>query len=361
MKWRKHRFEKDPRVNTGSFSGKDYLLISLALIVISGMDIWLLINIGGLSGRMNDLAFVMVQIGVMWGYLLFVAVIVTALSAGIRHSLFERPLRHLSEAAKKIAQGDFSVRIAPIRKDGKKDYVEVLFDDFNTMAAELAGIETLKNDFIANVSHEIKTPLSIIQGCANALQSDTLTIEEHRDYAKTIMDATQKLSSLVTNILKLNKLENQDIVPDAAPYDLSEQLRRCALAFEDIWERKNITFTAELEDITIKHDESMLELVWNNLFSNALKFTEPGGLFALSLKSAEGFAVVTVTDTGCGMDEKTVAHIFDKFYQGDSSHSGEGNGLGLAMVKRVMEITGGEISVDSKSGQGTTFTVRLKT
>jgi signal transduction histidine kinase len=210
------------------------------------------------------------------------------------------------------------------------------------------------------VSHEIKTPLSVIQGYAAALQNDTLTAEERRDYAKTITDATQRLSALVTNILKLNKLENQEIMPVSAPYDLSEQLRRCALAFEDLWERKNISFTADLEDLTVKYDESMLELVWNNLISNAVKFTGSGGLIAMSLKEADGLAVVTIRDNGCGMDAETQRHIFDKFYQGDSSHSREGNGLGLAMVKKVIEITGGEISVDSTPGQGTAFTVYLR-
>jgi signal transduction histidine kinase len=281
-------------------------------------------------------------------------------SVVIRRYYFERPLRHLSEGAKKIARGDFSVRIAPMRTDGKKDYTEVLFDDFNTMAAELANIETLKNDFIANVSHEIKTPLSVIQGYAAALQSDTLTAAERRDYAKTIMDATQKLSALVTNILKLNKLENQGIIPEAASFDLGEQLRRCALAFEDLWEEKGITFDADLDEIAVNYDESMLEIIWNNLLSNAVKFTKPGGLIALSLKKVDDHAVVTVRDNGCGMDAETAKHIFDKFYQGDTSHSGEGNGLGLAMVKKVIEITGGEIGVDSEPGQGTTFIVRLK-
>jgi signal transduction histidine kinase len=165
---------------------------------------------------------------------------------------------------------------------------------------------------------------------------------------------------LVTNILKLNKLENQEIVPEAAPFDLSEQLRRCVVAFEDLWEARDITFTVDLDDAVVQYDASMLELVWNNLISNAVKFTSPGGLIALSLKEADGQALITIRDNGCGMDEKTVKHIFDKFYQGDSSHSQEGNGLGLALVKKVIEITGGEISVASKPGHGSTFTVRLK-
>jgi signal transduction histidine kinase len=301
-------------------------------------------------------------INALIGWLVFSSTVLTTLYWLVRRFLLERPMRRLSGAAKKIAAGDFSVRVEPLpkKKNGKKDYFDVMIDDFNTMAAELAGIETLKNDFIANVSHEIKTPLSVIQSYAAALQNDALTVDERNEYIKTIMEASRKLSTLVTNILKLNKLENQEIVPVSAPYDLSEQLRRCALAFEDLWERKNISFTADLEDITVKYDESMLELVWNNLLSNALKFTEPGGAVELTLKIQGSFVLVGVKDSGCGMDGETAKHIFDKFYQGDSSHSREGNGLGLAMVKKVIEITGGEISVDSEPGKGTAFTVSLK-
>jgi signal transduction histidine kinase len=350
-----YRFEKDPRVNASIFPTRDYWVIFLMLVVVSGFDIWLLLFLFD-----NTEQSVIVMILTMTGYLFFVAFILTVFSIGIRNYYFNRPIRHLGDAVKKIARGDFSVRVTPLRNDGKKDQLEVLFDDFNTMAQELASIETLKNDFIGNVSHEIKTPLSVIQGYAATLQNDTLTSEERRDYAKTIMEATQKLSVLITNILKLNKLENQEIVPKASPFDLSEQLRRCALTFEDLWEKKNITFMAELEEVTVEYDESMLELVWNNLLSNAVKFTEPGGAIILTLKIQNPSVLVTVKDSGSGMNEETVKHIFDKFYQGDSSHSQEGNGLGLALVKTVIQITGGEISVDSTPGQGTSFTVGLK-
>jgi signal transduction histidine kinase len=297
----------------------------------------------------------------MVGYLFFIAFILTGFSIGIRNHYFNRPMRHLSEGVKKIARGDFSVRITPLRNDGKKDQLEVLFDDFNTMAEDLASIETLKNDFIGNVSHEIKTPLSVIQGYAGALQNDKLTNEERSEYAKTILEASQKLTTLVTNILKLNKLENSGVLPAGAPFNLGEQLRRCALVFEDLWERKNIDFNADLDDIMVNYNENMLEIVWNNLLSNAVKFTNSGGSISLTLKNgSDGFAEIRVADTGCGMGGETVKHIFDKFYQGDTSHSAEGNGLGLALVKKAIEMVNGEIRVESQPGTGTTFTVRLK-
>jgi len=235
-----------------------------------------------------------------------------------------------------------------------------MFEDFNTMAQELQSIETLKNDFIANVSHEIKTPLAIIQSYAAALQNNTLNNNERDEYIKTINDASQKLSTLVSNILKLNKLENQEILSEAHSFDLSEQLRRCALSYEELWESKNINFNSELEEISVCYDETMLEIVWNNLLSNAIKFTNPGGSIFLKLKSSDGHALISINDTGCGMDEETQKHIFDKFYQGGSSRSQEGNGLGLALVKRTIILLAGTIKVESSPGKGSTFIVSLK-
>ncbi|MHB9291749.1 putative Sensor histidine kinase RcsC [Hollandina sp. SP2] len=348
----------DSRVNAGYMSIKEYLLLFFAMAVINGFHMMIyqeFVNRGMVETH------VQLVINVLGGFVLFTATLLMVLVSAVRHVSWNRPIRRLSEAARKIARGDFSVRIAPVRKDGKKDFVEVMFDDFNTMAEELASIEILKNDFIAGVSHEIKTPLAVIQSYAAALQNEALDPEERREYIKTIITSAQKLSALVSNILKLNKLEHQEIQPAAVTFDLSEQIRRCALAFEDLWERKNITFDADLDELMVCYDESMLEIVWNNLIANAVKFTAPGGSITLTLKKLAGFAVVRITDSGCGMDEETQKHIFDKFYQGDPSHSQEGNGLGLALVKKVIDITGAKIGLMSKIGEGTTFTVRLKT
>ncbi|MDR1904204.1 MAG: HAMP domain-containing histidine kinase [Treponema sp.] len=349
MKW-----EKDKRVNANE-SIKDSILIFLALVVVNGNHMMIFQTIEQ-EGRS-----VMFQINALIGWLIFSTIVLTALYSLIRHFYVSRPMRHLSAAAKKVAAGDFSVRVAPLRKDGKKDYIEVMFEDFNTMAKELESIETMKTDFITNVSHEIKTPLAVIQNYASVLQNDTLDVEDRHEYIKNIINSSQKLSALVSNILKLNKLENQGILPGASSYELGEQLRRCALAFEDLWERKNIRFDADLDEIAVRYDESMLEIVWNNLIANAVKFTAPGGSISLSLKKAAGgLAKVQVRDSGCGMDEETQKRIFDKFYQGDSSHAQEGNGLGLALVKKAIALVGADIRVKSAAGKGTTFTVRLK-
>lgn len=349
------RQKKDKRINVGFISIKGYISILFGLMVINGC--YVMVYLAMIKDE-RPLSYYIAPS--MIGYLCLMALIVCVFIGISQYYSFGRPMRRLGDSARKIAQGDFSVRVAPLRKDGKKDYVEVMFDDFNKMAEELSSIETLKNDFIGNVSHEIKTPLSVIQSYAIALQHNTLSLEERNDYAKTIVTASQKLSTLVTNILKMNKLENQEIMPLSAPYSLNEQLCRCALAYEHLWENKGITFTDHLDEVTVNYDESMLELVWNNLLSNAIKFTDTGGAIALTLKTEDGFAVVLVTDSGCGMGEETGKHIFDKFYQGDTSHSQEGNGLGLSLVMKVIEILGARITVDSKIGHGTTFTVRLK-
>ena len=272
----------------------------------------------------------------------------------------ERPARQIIQAAEKIMQGDFSARVPAIHGAGTDGFNQI-GAAINQMAEELSGTETLRTDFIANVSHELKTPLAVMGNYATMLQQPGITETEKNEYAKAISQSAQRLAQLITNILKLNKLENQQIYPQTAEYDLSRQLCENLLQFENIWEESAIEIDTDIaDDVTVKADAELLNLVWSNLFSNAFKFTEPGGTVYVSLSATQEYAVVTVKDTGCGMTPEVGAHIFEKFYQGDTSHATQGNGLGLALVKRVIDILQGQISVESVPGKGTTFTVMLR-
>ena len=291
---------------------------------------------------------------------LILSLICTIIDGIRRKYTVERPVKRILSATRQLTQGDFTARIEPFHGVELKNEFDAIIADFNKMAEELEGIETLRTDFIANVSHELKTPLAVIQNYSTMLQDAKLPEEKRIECAKAITDAARRLSELITNILKLNKLENQQIFPEAKEYNLGEQLRESLLGFEDAWEKKNLDIEADINDVIVKADEELLTLVWNNLFSNAVKFTQAGGKIMVSLDMENGYAVAKVSDTGCGMPPEIGQRIFEKFYQGDQSHSVQGNGLGLALVKRVVDIVGGEISVESTVGQGSTFTVKLR-
>jgi len=348
----------DIRINARHPLWLEYLGMWVAMLCLTGGQSMIFYAYMEVSTPDIPLAFIFANIG-YWGLM---SLAFCAVTMALRRRFFERPLKHLGEAARQVSEGDFSIRIDPLRRDGKKDYVEVAFEDFNKMADELSSIEMLTGDFVSNVSHEIKTPLSVIQSYALALQREHVTDEQRLEYTDTIIAASEKLNTLVSNVLKLSKLENQKIVPAWVEYDLCTQLTECALGFEDLWDNRHIAFTAEMDDrAMLRADPDMLQIVWNNLLSNALKFTPAGGAVTLTQTSDEASVTVTVTDTGCGMDTATLHRIFDKFYQGDTSHSQEGNGLGLSLALRVVELLGGQISAKSALGEGSAFTVILKT
>ncbi|MBE6583845.1 MAG: HAMP domain-containing histidine kinase [Ruminococcaceae bacterium] len=335
-----------------------FLIVSFVVTCAALLFITVLSNTTGMELTKENIA---VAAKLTFINVVFISVIFTAVDAIRKKLTTERSVKHIAEAANKMIEGDFDARVKPMSRLVMDESYNEIIDCFNRMAEELSGVETLRADFISNVSHEMKTPLSVIQNYGRLLQSPGLSEEKRVEYAGYITDASKKLSDMMTNILKLNRLENQQIYPKAEDYDLGEQLCECLLQYEHVWEASEIEIeTAIQDDVVICADAELLSLVWNNLLSNAFKFTKKGGLVSLALVADEEYVKVSVSDTGCGMSADVGAHIFEKFYQGDSSRATQGNGLGLALVKRVVDIVGGEISVQSTLGEGSTFTVKIR-
>ena len=341
-------------IRTSRFPIAIFFVFLLTLLLMSG------VHIGIITLANEEQWPTAVQILLPTLYWGLVAVGLTLFTRWEIRRNYEEPMRNLRNATEKVANGDFSVYVPPLHSVGKLDYLDAMILDFNKMVEELGSIEVLKTDFFSNVCHEIKTPLAVIHNNAQLLQRANLEESQRKECADAILHATRRLSNLITNMLKLNKLEKQAIQPAPQSFDLCAQLSECALQFENTWEQKDIEFIAELEDrALIRGDEELLALVWTNVLSNAIKFTPAGGTVTLTQRTEPDAVTVEVADTGCGMEAETMRHIFDKFYQGDTSHSTEGNGLGLALVRRILELSDGTITVQSTVGKGSAFTVRL--
>lgn len=266
-------------------------------------------------------------------------------------------IEQLSASTKKIAKGDYTVQI---NYSGKIQEIRNMTEDFNLMAKELNSVETIRNDFIADVSHEFKTPLSALNGYLTLLQDPDLTQEEQEDYIRRSFLSIEKLNHLTENILQLSKLENQNLLPPPQTFRLDEQIREAIVLLEQKWNEKKIYLDIELEKAIYTGQQELLFQVWNNLIANAIKFSNPYGKIFIGMKAFDGDQIiVTIRDEGIGMDEDTQKHIFDKFYQGDTSRQAQGNGLGLALCKEIIYRCGGRIQVQSQLGKGSTFTVYL--
>lgn len=266
------------------------------------------------------------------------------------------PILEINDAAKKVSKGDFSVRLE--EKSIAKE-IEEIARSFNIMVKELASTETLRSDFVSNVSHEFKTPLSAIEGYATLLQDESLSKDEQARYIDRILENTSRLSRLSQSILSLSQLENQEIVLQKEQYMLDEQIRRVLLSYETIWEEKNLAIDLNLEATPFYGNKALLAQVWSNLIDNAIKFSNPFGVLSIHCRPQDGGVRVVVRDTGIGMTEEVRKRAFDKFYQGERSHTGQGSGLGLALVKRIVTLCGGSISLESEFGSGTAITVQL--
>lgn len=292
----------------------------------------------------------------LWVDLVIIALLVGIFATNALTRWFINPIKKVGPAMEKISEGDFSVRLET--KSNSKEIKEI-FSGFNMMANELQSTEILQSDFVSNVSHEFKTPINAIEGYSMLLQSDENLTDEQKEYVEKIIFNTQRLSSLTGSILLLSKIENQSIVSHKKQFDLDEQIRKSLLTLEPQWERKNIEFDIEMDDTYFIGNEELLHHIWDNLLSNAIKFSNNGGEIKIRLVNSNNKIVFTISDQGIGIDENVQKHIFDKFYQGDSSHKQEGNGLGLALVKKIIDLEGGEIFVHNNEDKGCTFTVIL--
>ena len=282
--------------------------------------------------------------------LLFISIMTAMLSKRIL-----MPIRNLNYATGEVSKGNFKIQL-PIPNDFE---MGALTAKFNSMVKELNSIETLRNDFISNVSHEIKTPIATIQGFSNLLKDDTLSKEDRDEYLDIIISETSRISNLTSNILKLTKLETQGIITDKTSFSLDEQLRHSVLLLQRDLSEKNLELDIDLDRVQIYSNEELLQQVWLNILSNAIKFTGENGKISIQLMDTEDTATVKITDNGIGMKAESLNHIFDKFYQEDRSHSSNGNGLGLPLVKRIVDLCNGTIRVKSLLGEGSSFTVEL--
>ncbi|MGN1016177.1 MAG: ATP-binding protein [Faecousia sp.] len=266
-----------------------------------------------------------------------------------------KPIQDMLEATKSISKGDYSVRVP---EEGEGDLGELL-RSFNQMTAELGSTELMRNDFINTFSHEFKTPIVSIRGFARRLRSGNLTQRQREEYLQFIAEESERLSNLSSSVLLIAKYENQNLVTEQTSYDLDEQIRTCILRLEGQWSAKKILFDLDMPRLPYRSNPEMMDHVWLNLIGNAVKFSYEGGTIHIHAKNENSHITVWIRDEGIGIQPEHIGHIFDKFYQEDTAHASEGNGLGLALVHRILELVGGEIQAESREGQGATFCVRL--
>lgn len=290
--------------------------------------------------------------------LLIVGLIISGVLTSLLARVFFHPIKELGKAMEKVADGDFSIQLTT---NSNAREIQDIFSGFNLMTTELRATEILQTDFISNVSHEFKTPLNAIEGYSTLLQGCENLSADQREYVEKILFNTKRLSTLAGSTLLLSKIENQSIPTNQTRFRLDEQIRQSIVSLEPLWSRKGIEFDVELEDaLEYFGNEALMHHVWDNLIGNAIKFDPDGGLVRIRLLRQDGRLVFTVEDNGCGIPPEAAKHIFDKFYQADSSHVDEGNGLGLALVKKILTLEGGEIRAENREQGGCRFTVLLR-
>lgn len=324
------------------------IAVVLSAIISSMFMTWLIVNV--IKVETTILGVALESAGTL---ILMILVLVSTNTYMYRRRLQE--INTLSDAISRVSRGDFSYRIQ-IRPH---EPMAELYEDFNKMTAELSSVQILRNDFINSYSHEFKTPIASIGGFAELLLEKNLSEEDQRQYLEIIRDESDRLATLARNTILLSRLSSQQIVTDTEEFNLGEQLRQCAIICSRNWLDKHQEFSSDLPDVMYTGNRELMQHMWLNLLGNAIKYTPQGGEISVTLKEAPEAIDVTVADTGEGMTEDTLEHLFTPYYQGDSSRATQGLGLGLAIAKRIAELCGGDIQVDSQPGAGSRFTVHL--
>ena len=337
---------------------KNYFFVSISIIVFICLVCVLLFFY---ALNILDYTFKFINLEAATPITTLSILLVMSLGFGVAISILvgkniSRPIEDIKKATTEIAKGNFDIKVPNV----KNKTINEIIDNFNKMAEELKSIETLKSDFISNVSHEFKTPLSIIQTYTKAISKPSLDDDTKKRYLEVIDNNVKKLTNLTQNILSLSKLDNQCIEIEKSSFWLDEEIRQCILLLETKWKAKNLNLNINLDKVKYFGARDLISQVWQNLLDNAIKFSNPGGQISVSLKTQNNQIVAIVADSGVGIPAQNLPRIFDKFYQADTSRSSSGNGLGLALVKRIVESLEGTISVSSEENQGTTVRIEFK-
>lgn len=337
---------------------KSHVSLRTRLVILVAIELVVCVLIAsGLTELLNQFLQVDSRI-ILVIDLLAISILMGVFVTSLLSQLFFNPIKKLGEAMEQVADGDFSVRLE-IKKSMSKEIQEI-YSGFNLMTKELSATEVLQTDFVSNVSHEFKTPINAIEGYTTLLQDCDNFDDNQKEYVEKILFNTKRLSSLVGNILLLSKIENQSIQTHQKKFRLDEQIRQSIVALESAWTQKDIEFDVDMESVIYHGNEGLLHHVWDNLIGNAIKFNPQGGMIRMTLKKEnEKKIVFIIEDSGPGLTDESQKYIFDKFYQVDSSHKEEGNGLGLALVKRILAITEGEVYAENMEQGGCRFTVIL--
>ncbi len=326
-------------------------IMYLVTFCISGFLMYVSISLGWFTENTTENPIIVMLIT------LVSCIIIGTIISAVASRKMLKSVRMFIEATNKLASGDFSARL---NMNHPPEY-QILSENFNHMAEELAGIEVLRTDFINNFSHEFKTPIVSIKGFAEILKDDNLTKEERNEYLDIVIEESTRLSSLATNVLTLSKIETQTILTNQQRFNIGEQLRQCILILDAKLAKKDILLNVNIHDCYIYGNKEMLNQVWLNILDNAIKFSSREGVIEVSMKESEYLITIMITDTGCGIEQDALPKIFDKFYQAETSHSTTGNGLGLSIVHKIITLHKGTIMCDSVVSKGTCFTISLPT